>query len=86
MRTMITIDDALYSEVEALAKQRNCSVDEVINSAMKVHLRHLSTSRVDELPPLPRRMSGGPHPGININDTSSLMSILDEGQELNSLR
>jgi hypothetical protein len=77
VRTTVTIDDALYTEAKVVAAQSQNTVGELINGALKYYLAELRTPHTIDLPPLPQWTAGRVRPGIDINDSSSLLALLD---------
>lgn len=86
MRTTVTIDDHLYEEAKVLAARSHGSVGSVISEALRRFVAESNSVDAEELPVLPR-WSGGPvKPGIDINDTSVVLAMLDEGRDIDVLR
>jgi len=86
MRTTVTIDDHLYEEAKVLAARSHGSVGSVISEALR---RFVADSRIGEEQPPPElpRWRGGPvKAGIDINDTSAVLGMLDEGRDIDVLR
>jgi hypothetical protein len=86
MRTTVTIDDHLYEEAKVLAARSHGSVGTVISEALRRFIAESKTQPVEELPELPRWRGGPVKPGIDINDTSAVLAMLDEGREIDVLR
>lgn len=86
MRTTVTIDDHLYEEAKVLAARSHGSVGTVISEALRRFIAESKTQPVEELPELPRWRGGPVKPGIDINDTSAVLAMLDEGREIVVLR
>jgi len=86
MRTTVTIDDQLYEEAKVLAARSHGSVGTVISEALRRFIAESKTQPVEELPELPRWRGGPVKPGIDINDTSAVLAMLDEGREIVVLR
>jgi len=79
MRSNVTIDETLYSEVNELAKRDHRAVDSVVEDALRLlpggHNFHMS----GELAPLPTFPGKLNIPmGINPNSTSEILDLLDE--------
>ena len=86
MRTTITIDDHLYEEAKVLAARSQGSVESVISEALRRFIADSHSKQAEELPELPRWRGGPVKPGIDINDTSAVLSMLDEGRHIDVLR
>ena len=84
MRTTVTIDDDLYREARARAALSGQSVGSVIEDA----LRQLLVQKPLPQRRLPRLLvhSSGIQPGVDINDTSAVIDMLDEGVPLDEVR
>jgi len=85
MRTTLTINDGLYEEAKVAAARRGTSVGSVIEDALADYLARAQQVAEMELSPLPVT-DGIICPGIDINDGSALLELLDEGRPLESLR
>ena len=82
----MTIDDHLYEEAKVLAARSQGSVGSVISEALRRFVAESNSVEAEELPVLPR-WSGGPvKPGIDINDTSAVLAMLDEGRDIDVMR
>jgi len=79
MRTTVTIDEALYSEVKQLAAREQSSVGSVIEDALRLLLREHNSQTLGELAPLPT-FPGKLNfpPGLDPNSTSEMLDYLDE--------
>lgn len=86
MRTTVTIDDQLYAQAKVRAAEAGGSVGSVVEEALRAFLSHADTADGVELPPLPVVDTGGPRPGVNLDDMSSVYELLDEGRPLDDLR
>ncbi len=86
MRTTVTIEDSVYAQAKVVAAQGYESVGELITTALRQYLSDVGAPLDLELPVLPQWSGGGIRPGIDINDSSSLLEVLDQGQSLNALR
>jgi len=79
MRTTVTIDETLYSEVKELAAREQSSVGSVIEDALRLLLREHKAHITTELAPLPTfpgRLNLPP--GIDPHSTSQILNYLDE--------
>lgn len=86
MRTTVTIDDHLYEEAKVLAARTQGSVGSVISEALRRFLAESNSGEDPELPELPRWRGGPVKAGIDINDTSAVLGMLDEGRAFDVLR
>ena len=86
MRTTVTIDDHLYEEAKVLAARSHGSVGSVISEALRRFVAESKASEGQPLPELPRWRGGPAKAGIDINDTSAALGMLDEGRDIDVLR
>ena len=79
MRTTVTIDETLYSEVKEMAAREQSSVGSVIEDAVRLLLREHKLQRESEFAPLPTHPGKiNLPPGMNPHSTSELLNYLDE--------
>ena len=86
MRTTVTLDDGLYTQVKVRAAESGMTVGSVLEEAVRQYLASAEQSGVIDLPPLPTFDSGGTLPGIDLDDMSSVYEVLDEGRGVDALR
>ena len=78
MRTTIHIDDILFAELKEIAAQSGKTLTAVIHDALR---DSLSRRRNSERPPvkLPVFNGTGVMPGVDLNDSASLLDLMEEG-------
>ena len=86
MRTTVTLDDRLYAQARVRAAQDGRSVGSVIEEALRAYLLTSAAAATVELKPLPVFDGGGPVPGVDLDDMSSVYAVLDEGLPVDELR
>ena len=86
MRTTVTIEDHLYEEAKVLAARSHGTVGSIISEALRRFVAESRHSGAESLPELPRWKGGQVKPGIDINDTSAVLGMLDEGRDIDVLR
>jgi hypothetical protein len=81
MRTTIRLDDDLLAEVKLLAARSGKTLTSVIEDALRETLSR--QKQVGERKPVRlTTVSGqGPQPGIDLDDTASLLSIMEESDD-----
>jgi Arc/MetJ family transcription regulator len=81
MRTTIRLDDDLLAEVKLLAARSGKTLTSVIEDALRETLSR--QNQVAERKPVRlTTVSGrGPQPGIDLDDTASLLSIMEESDD-----
>ena len=78
MRTTVTIDETLYSEVNELAERDHRTVDSVVEDALRLLLGGHNSHMSGELAPLPTFPGELNIPmGIDPNSTSEILNFLD---------
>ena len=84
MRTTVTLDDEIASELERLAFETKQSFKAVINQTLKRGLAsgNLVTTRAIPLPP----RSGGPRTGFDFDKALELSAELDSQESLLKLQ
>jgi hypothetical protein len=81
MRTTIRLDDNLLAEVKMLAARSGKTLTSIIEDALRETLSR--QKQVGERKPVRlTTVSGqGPQPGIDLDDTASLLSIMEESDD-----
>jgi len=86
VRTTLILDDAIYQRAKLSAVERGVTVASVIEEALHLLLAQQSPSPQDVGPMPVDDSPGWLRPGIDINDSSALLGLLDEGSERDVLR
>ena len=86
MRTTVTINNTLYADAKVHAARSGRGVGSVIEGALRDYLERATSARPSDVTPLPTMRSGGVRPGIDLNDMSSVLELMDEGRGLDALR
>lgn len=86
MRTTVTLNDRLYEEAKVAAARQGTSVGSVIEDALAAYLARGASVPHQDLPPLPVTHGGWVLPGVDIDDNSALLELMDEGRPLDALR
>lgn len=73
MRTTIRLDDALLRRAKATAAMSGRTLNDLIADALRASLADAPTT----LPLLPTDGGGGLLPGVNLNDGSALLDMMD---------
>jgi len=85
MRTTVTINDRLYEEAKVAAARQGTTVGSILEDALAAYLARAAEAVGAELPPLPVT-HGWVMPGVDVNDNSAMLDLLDEGVPFDSLR
>lgn len=77
MRTTIRLDDALLERAKRVALERGTTLTAVIEDALRRALTPAPTSTREPIA-LPTFRGDGLLPGVDLNDTASLLDLMDE--------
>jgi hypothetical protein len=78
VRTTISISDHLLKEAKKASFERNCTLGEVIEEALKISLLAKPKSRQASKPKPFRTFSGnGIQPGVDLHSNASLADLMD---------
>lgn len=78
MRTTVRLDDALLERARAEAAKRKTTLTSLIEQGLELVLRRPMKPRGQRPVTLPEcRAGGGTMPGVDLNDTSSLLDRMD---------
>ena len=84
MRTTIAVDDNLLVAARRRARERDQTLGQVIENALRRELVAPAESEPVSVPVF--RGGGGPLPGIDLTSNRALREALDQGAELDTLR
>jgi hypothetical protein len=78
MRTTISISDYLLKEAKRVSLERNCTLGEVIEDALKISLLAKPKSRRNAgFNPLKTFSGSGVQPGVDLYSNASLADLMD---------
>jgi hypothetical protein len=78
MRTTISIEDSLLKKAKAASIDRNCSLGEVIEDALRVALLNESKSpHKSDARPLKTFGGSGVQAGVDLCSSASLLEVMD---------
>lgn len=77
MRTTINIDHHLLIEVKTVAARSGRSMSAIIEDALRMALSERVGTRSRHIE-LPTFDGGGLRPGVDLDDTSALLDLMDE--------
>lgn len=73
MRTTLSINDALLKQAKRASLERNCTLGEVVEDALRVAFASKkSPQKADTIEPFKTFQGDGLHPGIDLNDSRAL--------------
>ena len=78
VRTTVTLPDDLYREAKVRAAAQDTSVGSVLEEALRDYLRRAASVAMSTWEP-PTLELGGPLPGIDLDDLSSVEALLGDG-------
>lgn len=78
MRTTIRINDTLLKEARKLSRERNCTLGEIVDEALRLTLvtRKKAAKHKRERPLVTFKGSGA-QPGVELNDSAALLGMMD---------
>jgi len=79
MRTTIRMDDSLLHQAKEYAAQTGTTLTSLIEDAVREFLARRRLHRVREPVRLPTFDGAGLRPGVDLDDTASLIELMDEG-------
>ena len=77
MRTTIQLDDQLLLEAKQYAAQTGRTLKAVIEDALREALARTETTRPQTRVPLKTFKGRGVQPGVDLDDTSSLLDLME---------
>lgn len=80
MRTTLRIDDPLLKRAKAWAAQAGMSLTGLVKEALVAYMAKPPHSRhpQETVKELPRHGYGGTLPGVDLDDTASLLDLMDD--------
>jgi hypothetical protein len=85
VRTTVTIEDSLYSQIKVLAAKSHDSVGSILEDALRFYLLELKLRQSSPLADLPTWNAGQVAAGIDLNDNSAVFDFLDDASGKNEL-
>ncbi len=79
MRTTIRLDDDLLARAKTLAAQTGRTLTAVIEDALRAALAQARPRHRPDQIELPTFGSGGVQPGVDLDDTASLLDVMESG-------
>jgi hypothetical protein len=78
MRTTVRLEDALINQAKREAERRGETLTALIEQGLRLVLAHSRTRRQREAVKLPvSEAGGGVLPGVDLNDSASLLDIME---------
>jgi hypothetical protein len=84
MRTTIAVDDHLLAAARRLAKERDQTLGQVVEDALRHEIADAPSVERVEVPVF--RGQGGPRPGIDMRSNRAIREALDESTPIHALR
>ena len=79
MRTTINLDDALMREAKQLAARTGRTLTAVITDALRESLSRARRGATPQPAELATFRGGGLQPGVDLDDTASLLELMERG-------
>ncbi|OQW31480.1 MAG: hypothetical protein A4E19_07655 [Nitrospira sp. SG-bin1] len=80
MRTTINLPDDLLTQIKKLAAASNSTVTALIEDTLREGLARRRRSRRSERATLPIYGKQGPLPGVDLDDTASLLDVMESSR------
>jgi hypothetical protein len=80
MRTTVRLPDELMRSAKRHALETGRTLTELIEDALRAALARSEPGAVREPVVLPTYGSGGPYPGVDLDDTASLLDQMEDRQ------
>jgi hypothetical protein len=77
MRTTVRLDDALLREARIYAAERGCTFTALVEDGIRAVLRRPAAARKDKVNLPVSGARGGTLPGVDLDDTNSLLDAMD---------
>ena len=77
MRTTLRIDDHLVREAKKLAVRTHHTLGEVVEEGLRILLANTRARRPEKKIPLVTFKGGGLRPGIDLDDSASLLDVME---------
>lgn len=78
MRTTVRLDERVLAEAKQLAARTGRTLTAVIEDALRKVLAETKRSKRSTPVKLPTFGTGGVQPGVDLDDTAALLSLMDE--------
>ena len=78
MRTTIRLDDDLLVEIKEIAARSDRTLTSVIEDALREMLARQRKTEEREPVRLTTVSGGGPQPGVDLDDSAALLSLMEE--------
>ena len=78
MRTTVNIDEHLLREIREVSVRTNRSVSEIIEEGVRTYLAGTRRRGAAAKVKLPTFGEGGLQPGVDLDDSAALLSIMEE--------
>lgn len=80
MRTTVRLDDALLTEAKEAAARTGRTLTEVIEDALRQSLAAAKEASDGGPVTLPTFRGGGLQPGVDLDDSAALLSLMEEAE------
>ncbi len=77
MRTTINVDEHLLIEIKTIAAKSGRTLTSVIEDALRQSLSQRKSGQRSRRVALPTHDGGGLQPGVDLDDTSALLDLMD---------
>ena len=81
MRTTVRIDDQLLREAKQYALEKGCTLTKLLEQSLNETLARSKHHPQNKSISLPTAGKGGLQPGVDLDDSASLLDIMDESND-----
>ena len=86
IRTTIRMDEHLFRQAKQFAVQSHLTLTAVIEDALREKLGQSRSARQTPLKPLPVFHGDGLQPGVDLDDSASLLDVMEGGAPMEQQR
>lgn len=81
MRTTVRLNDELLIAAKKFAAESRLTLTEVLDQALRAHLARASEQVRRQPTPLPTFRGRGLQPGVDLDDSASLLDLMERGDD-----
>jgi predicted transcriptional regulator len=86
MRVTVRLDDELWKQAKSVAVDTGRTLSSVVGDALRMSLARQAANQRKRVKLTISDGAGGLMPGVDINNSASLLDLMDEGLDIEKLR
>jgi hypothetical protein len=86
VRTTVTLEDHLFVEAKVAAARAHMSFGALVEEALRSYLLRSAHRGAQPARSIPVAHSGGIRPGVDLDDSSMMLDMLDDERTLHEMR